>query len=252
MPSQPLLLNISGPVATLTLNRPHVHNAVSLEMMDLFEAHLDTIEGDKDIRVVVITGCGEKTFCAGGDLGDFATLTTREACLKMSTQMQNILQRLYDGPRVVIAAVNGQALGGGCEILTACHFRIAASHARFAFRQAANGLSTGWGGGERLLQRLREADALRLLLTAETINAEAALRIGLVDEIVSADALVETVEALSEKILANSSTAVASFLELARAVRNNPAGSGSELETNLFADNWVGEDFRKFLKGFLS
>ncbi len=251
MSNQPLRLITFGPVATLTLNRPQVHNAVSLEMMNSFEAHLDTIEANEDIQIVVITGAGEKTFCAGGDLGDFATLKTREACLAMSNQMQAILRRMYDGPRVVIAAVNGQALGGGCEILTACHFRIVASHARFAFRQAANGLTTGWGGGERLLKRIRHADALRLLLTAETIDAQQALNIGLVDQLVPADELHSAVTKLTEKIVANSSAAMASFLELARAVQSNPAKSHSDLETRLFADNWMGEDFRSFLSEFL-
>src|ERR1700730_11411863 len=132
-------------IGVIRLNRPGVHNALNELAIEALEAVLERVETDPQIRALIITGTGSKTFCAGGDLQYFDTLDTREKGIEMSRRMQALLDRLWSGRKVVIAAINGQALGGGCEILTACHFRIAASTASFAYLQAANGLITGWG-----------------------------------------------------------------------------------------------------------
>ncbi|RMH74583.1 MAG: enoyl-CoA hydratase/isomerase family protein, partial [Calditrichaeota bacterium] len=198
----------------------------------------------------ILTGAGPTTFCAGGDLRYFATLTTREACLHMSRRMQALLDRLYFGDRVVIAAVNGQALGGGCEILTACHFRIAAESAVFAFRQAPNGIITGWGGGRRLFRLIGRSQALRLLLTGERIDAAGALRLGLVDQVVPADQVLPTARALAESITCHAPEVLAAFLKLARAVEEMPPEKVAELETQLFADLWIQPPFQEFLRKF--
>ena len=150
-----VLCSIEDHWALITLNRPEVHNAIDDQAMAELEEVLDFIEGNPDLKAIIITGAGHKTFCAGGDIRYFATLNTREACVAMSQRMQAILTRLYKGERPVIAAVNGQALGGGCEILTATHIRYCVPTARFAFRQAPNGIITGWGGGERFLSQVK-------------------------------------------------------------------------------------------------
>ncbi len=239
-------------IAIIRLNRPEVHNAVNDEMMGAMEAILDELEKDNSIRVVILTASGDESFCSGGDLKYFATLNTREAALQMSRRMQNILSRLYDGSRVVIAAVNGQAYGGGCEILTACHFRIAASHAKMSFRQAANGIITGWGGGVRLFQLLGQSMALRLLLTSEDLNAAEAARIGFVDQVVPESELRETALELARKIITNSAEAVASFLEIAQHLRNGSIRQAKSFESERFADLWTREDFRRWHTGFLA
>lgn len=202
-------------------------------------------------QTLIITGSGTETFCAGSDLRYFATLQSRESGLRMSMRMQSILGRLWNGTRVVIAAVNGQALGGGCEILTACHFRIAASTASFAFRQAANGLITGWGGGVRLFHLVGRAQALKLLLTAERIDAAEALRIGLIDRVVSPDELMSAAFDLEHRICENSSRAIRSFLELSNQIHRVDFDTTVSYETKLFGDCWVGEDFRRALIEFL-
>lgn len=237
-------LIVNNGIALLRLNRPEVHNSVNEAMMEEWAQHLDAIEADGEIRTVILTGAGEDTFCAGGDLRYFATLNTRKACLEMSHRMQAILERLSHGKRVVIGAVNGQALGGGCEILTACHFRIAASHATFSFRQAANGIITGWGGGKRLLRLLGKTRALRLFLTAGTIDAAEALRIGLIDNIVDAAALMNADRELAAKINRHPREAVETFLELAVLSDTANWETLTKFEAERFADLWMAEDFR--------
>ena len=127
--TETLTFQIENKTALISLNRPQVHNVVNEEMMEEFESVLKKIEKNKEIYCIILTGTGKESFCAGGDLKYFATLKTREVGKEMSMRMQNILNRLWNGNKPVIAAINGQALGGGCEILTACHFRIAASNA---------------------------------------------------------------------------------------------------------------------------
>jgi len=165
--------------------------------------------------------------------------------------MQAILARLYQGERVVIAAVNGQALGGGCEMLTACHLRIASLGARFSFRQAANGLTTGWGGGTRLFALVGRAHALDLLLTSRTIDAGEALAMGLIDRAVPADRLMDEARRLARAVSANPASSIRAFLDLARAIDRCDRGEAVRRETQLFGDCWIGKDFRRILRSFV-
>lgn len=242
-------LNVDCHIGTITLNRPAVHNVVDEAVMARLELILDQVESTA-VRAVILTGAGEKTFSAGGDLKYFATLATREAGLAMSRRMQAILARLYEGKRVVIAAVNGQALGGGCEMLTACHFRIAADTARFGFRQAANGLITGWGGGTRLFSLIGRSRALDLLLTSRIVDAGEALDLGLIDRVVPSGEVMAGARELAERVCANPERAVSTFLELARSIERDDRRTARRRETELFADCWTTEKFRNVLKKF--
>jgi enoyl-CoA hydratase/carnithine racemase len=245
-----LLVEHREHVAILMLNRPRVHHAVDLEMIAQWESALDAIEADDDLHIIILSGSGDKTFCAGGDLRYFATLNNREHCLEMSRRMQRLLERMYLGNRWVIAAVNGQALGGGCEILTACHYRIAADAASFAFRQAPNGIITGWGGGRRLLRLLPGSSALRLLLSGEHFDAMTAQELGFVDEVVPQAQLLQYALELAQKVLENPPQALRAFMELHRAHISGDWQSLSEWETERFADLWTGPHFQNILKRF--
>ena len=236
-------------LALVRLNRPAVHNAVDEEVMSRLEALLDEIEPQSEIRSLILTGAGTETFCAGGDLAYFATLTSREEGLAMSRRMQALLNRFEAGRFFTIAAVNGQALGGGCEVLTACHYRIASASATFSYRQAPNGLITGWGGGVRLLRLVGRSRALRLLLTGERIGANEALRVGLVDQVVASGELLDASLRFAQVVSEQPAGAVRAFLELVS------PGAGDHValidrETELFGDLWVGEDFRSVLSRF--
>ncbi|MFZ0389571.1 MAG: enoyl-CoA hydratase/isomerase family protein [Calditrichia bacterium] len=237
--------------ALLTLNRPQVHNAVNEAMMQRFEEVITMLNNKPHIRAVILTGAGEESFCSGGDLKYFATFTTREQALQMSRRMRRILDGLSRG-RILIGAANGRALGGGCEILSACHFRLAAQHAAFSFRQAANGLITGWGGGVRLLRLLSRTNALNLLLTGRTIDAFQAAEIGFIDEVTSPDELNSAARKLAADCLRNAAPAVRGFLELEREYQLKGREAAEKLEEKLFGDLWMGPDFREWLSGFIA
>jgi enoyl-CoA hydratase/carnithine racemase len=242
--------DIQKDVGIIRLNRPQAHNAVNAAVIEELEQIVESLEHKNDVRFLILTGTGKATFCAGGDLKYFATLKTRSQGMRMSRRMCAILDRLAAGPQVVVAAVNGSALGGGCEILTACHFRIAASNSRFAFRQAANGLTTGWGGGIRLFHLLGRTQALRLFLTAETISAEEAHRIGLLDRVVPRAKLLSAAQQLVSTIRVNSPGAVSAFLDLATVV-NSVGGAGRKRELEIFGNRWTSDDFGRSLSTFL-
>ena len=237
-------------IAILRFNRPEVHNSINDKAMGQFENHLDKIEADDKIRTIIITGTGPKTFCAGGDLRYFASMKTYDAAIAMSKRMQAILERLMYGKRVVIGAVNGQSLGGGCEILTACHFRIAASHATFGLRQAPNGLSTGWGGGKRLFKLIGRSASFRMLLTGETIDVPEALRIGFIDKSVEPDDLMRSTIDLANKINKNAQTSIEVFLKLAEKVEFENRKAVFEYETESFAELFMGNYFRNIVKKY--
>lgn len=229
-----LLLDRDGAIATLTLNRPESANAVDESVVSAWEGALDAIVRDAGVRVVILTGAGERAFCAGGDLDWFASMPDRAAGEAMSRRVTALLDRMWRLDIPVIAAVNGAAFGGGCEVLTACHMRIAADTARFAFRQAAMGVVTGWGGADRLFRMIGRGPAMRLLLTADTVDAPAALRLGLIDEVLSPAELLPGARLLAERVIACAPAAVSGFLELARA----PGDDVARLEHAMFADLW--------------
>ncbi len=231
-------------VVILRLARPEVHNVVDAALLERLEHHVEQLEAEGGTEVLILTGAGGRTFCAGADLSYVAALADHRQGLDLSRRMRALLGRLHGGVRPVIAAVNGDALGGGCEILTACHLRLAAASARFSFRQAAMGVVTGWGGGARLFRLLGRSRALRLLLTAETIDAAEALTLGLVDRVVPADELIDQALATGRRIAANSPDSIRAFLALARAA-DRPEDTVAELEERLFTDLWDGEHFRR-------
>lgn len=257
MPSEPFPRDVvtretppgDNAIAVLRLNRPRVHNAVDEAVMTRLEELLDEIDGDENVLALILTGAGESTFCSGGDLQYFSTLATREEGVAMSRRMQAILRRMSARGRVVFAAVNGDALGGGCEMLTACHFRVVSAAARFSFRQTPNGIITGWGGGVRLLRQLRRGDALRLLLTAETIDAAEALRIGFVDQVAPARDVLKEAIGRARHITAHPAEPVRAFIQLT-ALYDQRDAEAEEAETELFGDCWTSDAFRRTVMRF--
>ncbi|MFC2164217.1 enoyl-CoA hydratase/isomerase family protein [Acidobacteriota bacterium] len=238
--------------AIVRLNRPEVHNAIDDAVMTQLRDILDRLKKSPEILVVILTAAGKESFSAGGDIKYFSTLKSREEAIAMSQRMQMILHDFWRGDRVVIAAINGNAFGGGSEILTACHFRIAAEQAKFSFRQAANGLTTGWGGGPRLLKLLGRTKALYLLLTSDFIDANKAMEMGFVDQVVPANEIMDSAYALAEKINRNSPSAVQALLKLTREIEFGDWISALECERELLADMWMGSDFKQCLDRFMN
>ncbi len=229
-------------VATLTINRPQVHNAVSLATMTEIERVLDWLEADSTISALILTGAGDRSFVSGGDLKDFERITTHEAAVAMSRRMQLITARLRGLPVPVIGAINGDCLGGGCEVALACDIRIVSDAARFGFKQVNLGITPAWGGRRRFVRMAGRARALRLLLTGDLIDAAEALRLGLADQVVVPDQVMAQATALARAIAANPPMAVRAIKQMVNEDDLIDDDRIQGLEADRFARTWISED----------
>ncbi|SNS96425.1 Enoyl-CoA hydratase/carnithine racemase [Bacillus sp. OK838] len=171
-------------IMKVLINRPEKRNAVNYQLMDELKSILSEAAHDEEVKLLVLTGAGSEAFCSGGDLSEFQDLHTEEEAFTMLSKMGEILYTLAVFPKPTFALINGSAVGGGCEIATACDFRLAKSGAKLGFVQGTLGITTGWGGASLLLEKIPEQKALKLLLDAKIHKAEEAKEFGFVDEIV--------------------------------------------------------------------
>ena len=229
-------------VATLTINRPQVHNAVSLATMSEIARVLDWLDADSTISALILTGAGDRSFVSGGDLKDFERITTHEAAVAMSRRMQLISARLRALPIPVIGAINGDCLGGGCEVALACDIRIVSDAARFGFKQVNLGITPAWGGRRRFVRMAGRARALRLLLTGDLIDAAEALRLGLADQVVASDQVMVQATALARAIAANPPLAVRAIKQMVNEDDLIDDERIQALEADRFARTWISED----------
>ncbi len=228
--------------ALLIIDRPETRNALNLETLEQLEASLKELEREESLRVLVLQGAGQRVFISGGDLKEFEQIRGPEAARQMAGRYQDVLNRLERFPVPVVAAINGHALGGGCEVALACDFRIMAAEATLQFKQVQMGLVTGWGSGARLLSLVGYSQAMRLLLLGEQVDAAAALALGLVHDVVPGAQLDEQVEAWVGKLMAAPPLAVRSFKHLLQAWRSVPLAEAQRLEREHFAALWETED----------
>jgi enoyl-CoA hydratase/carnithine racemase len=245
-----LLYQEDGGIGVITVNRPDVHNALNMQIIrELRELCLKLREEDR-LRALVLTGSGKTSFLAGGDLKEFQQIKTAEEARHMISTMKEVTDLLAAFPWPVIAAVNGHAFGGGCETAIACDFRIASETASLGFRQIKMGLMSGWGGGPRLIRLLGTGKALRLMLTGETLTAQQALAVGLVDEVVPPDRVLERALELARTIADNAPLAVRAYKRLAQTAARVPLDAAIEYETELFGPVWVSEDHDECVRAF--
>ena len=235
-------------VGILTINRPAVHNAISLATMDELETALAHLEASDSVHAVVLTGAGDKSFVSGGDLVDFERLNTHELAAGMSRRMQRILARLNGLPMPVIGAVNGNAFGGGCEVALACDIRVASKGARMGFLQVTLGITPAWGGRERLLQLTGRSRALLLMLTGDVFTAEEAHRMGLVDVLAEPGQARETALALARRIAAQPPLAVRLIKQATDAATGVSPLEAESIEADLFARSWLSADHDEALR----
>lgn len=234
-------------VGLLTIDRPAVHNAISLATMAELERVLTWLETKSMVGAVVITGAGERTFVSGGDLKDFAQLRTHKAAAEMSRRMQSVMARLELLPVPVIGAINGDCLGGGCEVALAADIRVVSERSHFGFKQVALGITPAWGGRRRLVRQVGRAKALMLLLSGELLDAHEAERIGLADKVVPYGRTLASALEMAQQIAANPPLAVRA---IKRAVNYDCTTSGSEaigFEANVFAETWISQDHEEAL-----
>jgi enoyl-CoA hydratase len=244
------LLETSDNIATLTFNRPDVMNALNRETMGELEAVVAQVKNDPGAKVLILTGAGEKAFVAGADIKMLAEQNPASA-RELARYGQRVLRELETMGKPAIAAVNGFALGGGCEVAQACTIRYASETARFGQPEINLGLMPGYGGTQRLPRLVGLGRALEINLTGEMISAAEALRIGLVNKVVPGDQLMAEARSLAEKIAAKSAPVVALILQAANAGVHGPLEAGLAMEADLFGMANTLADSKEGLSAFL-
>jgi enoyl-CoA hydratase len=250
MPEGTLLLEKSDYVALITINHPQSLNALTMATFQQLEQMLAALESDDAVRVLLLTGAGEKAFVAGGDIRYLDSLDV-EGARAFALQAQRLFERIESFPKPVIAVVNGYALGGGCELAMACDLRIAAETARFGQPEVKLGIIPGFAGTQRLARLVGKGRAKELIFTGEMIDAREAWRIGLVNRVVPVEQLLAEARAVAAKMVDKS----ASALRIAKdAIENGlemDFARASRYEAELFALCFATEDAREGLKAFV-
>ena len=246
---QVVLTEIDGHVATVTINRPDKLNALNANVRSRFVAAFDALRTNDEVRVVIITGAGEKSFVAGADIGEFEGRSPVDQFRVMKSF--GIVDVVDTFPKPVIAAINGFCLGGGCELAMGCDIRIASDKAKLGQPEVNLGILPGAGGSQRLPRLVGMGTAYKMLFSGEMVRADEALRIGLVDEVVPADQLTDRAHALAATIASKSPVALQLIKEAVRAAVRMPLDEGLRLETTLFGLAFSSEDKVEGVKAFL-
>ena len=250
MSYQNILLEQNEAIATITINRPSKLNALNKETLEeLHEAILDA-EENNSIRVVIITGSGDKAFVAGADISEFSNYDIAQGADLARKGQELVFNTIQNLKTPVIAAVNGFALGGGLELAMACHFRVASENAKMGLPETSLGLIPGYGGTQRLGQIVGRGKALEMIMSASMISAEEALNYHLVNYVVSQEELLTFSEKLASKMCRNSSTAIAAAIKAVNA--NFETGvNGFEVEIEQFGNCFGTQDFEEGTTAFL-
>ncbi|MGE4274351.1 MAG: enoyl-CoA hydratase-related protein [Desulfitobacterium sp.] len=236
-------------LAFVTINRPKVLNALNTEVLNELDKIITELYDDKDIDVVIFTGAGEKAFIAGADIAEMKEKSPKEA-YAFARQGQILFQRIQDLPQPTIAAINGFAFGGGCELAMSCDMRIASEKAKFGQPEVGLGITPGFGGTQRLPRLIGRAKAMELILTGRTINAFEALEFGLLDKVVAPEILMSEAVSLAEAILSKGPFAVRQSKVAINKGLEVDINTGCELEGNLFA-LCFGDEQREGMSAFL-
>ena len=244
-----LTLAVADRIATLSINRPDKLNALNDRVIAELGAAIEDLRGRDDVGGIILTGTG-RAFVAGADIAELSTQTPFDGKAR-ALRGQAVFRRFETSPKPVIAAVNGFALGGGCELAMACHVRLASENAKFGQPEVKLGIGPGYGGSQRLPRLVGRGRAMQLLLTAEMIDAAEAYRIGLVNRVVPAAELMDAARAMMRQILANGPLAVALCIEAVNAGVELPLEDGLLLEANHFGLLASTKDMSEGMRAFL-
>jgi enoyl-CoA hydratase len=250
MPYESLLFDVRDRVATITVNRPDKLNALNDATIGELERAIDEAVERDDVGGVLLTGAGSKAFVAGADIAELAEqgpLDGRQRAL----DGQRVFTKFERSPKPVIAAVNGYALGGGCELALACHLRLASESARFGLPEVKLGICPGYGGTQRLARLIGKGRALQLILTAEMIDAAEAYRIGLVNRVVPAAELSGAAEGMLRQMLAQGPIAVMLAIDAVNRGLESTLDEGLQIEASHFGLLAATEDMREGMRAFL-
>jgi len=237
-------------IALVTIDREKRLNALDARTIEELDQTFSRLKDDPQARAVVLTGAGEKAFVAGADIEELRGLDAEEA-RALARRGQQVFDRIEWLGKPVVAAINGFALGGGCELAMACHVRVAAETASLGTPEAKLGLMCGYGGTQRLPRLVGRGAALEMLLTGDRIDAREALRIGLVDRVVPKEALLAESESLARRMSANAPLALRAILEAVHGGLDRPLSEAQEGEAQLFGELAATEDAREGTSAFL-
>jgi len=246
---QTLQTSLENHIYLITINRPDKLNALNKTVLDELNTVLGEVYKNSEIKTVIITGSGPKAFVAGADISEFNGLNKEEA-MAMAKKGQDIFFKIENSPKPIVAAVNGFALGGGCELAMSCHFRVAADHAKFGQPEVNLGLIPGYGGTQRLVQLIGKGKAMELLMSAQMIDAQEAKELGLVNYVTTADSLLAHTREILSRINSKAPLAVAGCIKAANAVFDE-SQNGFETEIKEFGNCFDTEDMKEGVAAFL-
>ena len=245
-----LLMEVENEIAVVTINRPKSLNALNSETLAELNTCLAEIEGRTDIKVVILTGSGSKSFVAGADISEMVNATPAEG-RAMGLLAREAFGRLENMPQVTIAAVNGFALGGGCEISMACDIRVAAENAKFAQPECGLGILPGFGGTQRLARLVGKGRAKEMIFTCDMIDAQDAYRIGLANHVVPQEELLDYCKAMAGRIMKNAPYAVSLAKQVINSGADMDLDNGLKLEANIFGLSFSTEVKMEGMTAFL-
>ena len=250
MEPENILLEHEKGIATIFINRPEKLNALNRATIQELHDSLKLADENPDVRVIIITGSGEKAFVAGADIAEFAHFSAEEGTQLAAKGQQILFDFIENLKTPVIAAINGFALGGGLELAMACHFRIASDNAKMGLPETSLGVIPGYGGTQRLAQLVGKGRAMEMILTAGMIDAETAKMYGLINHVVSQSDLYSAYMTIATRIMKNSPVAIGKAIEAVNA--NYISGiNGFEVEIQNFGDCFATEDFKEGTTAFL-
>ncbi len=247
---QTLQVSDSDGIARVVINRSEKLNALNAQCKTELRDFFTSVQGNRDVDAVVLTGAGEKAFAAGTDIGELTSLDV-ESGKEFAEGGQAVLDLIQHLGKPVIAAVNGYALGGGCELAMACHVRIASENAKFGQPEVNLGIIPGYGGTQRLARLVGVGKAAELILTGNQIDAQEAYRIGLVQKVVPLGELLPTAEVFAKTILSKGQIAIRLALKALNAALEMPLSEGLHVEAALFGECCGTEDFKEGTKAVL-
>lgn len=246
---QTLLTELEQGVLTVTVNRPDKLNALNRSVFDDLYTLMDQVDTDPTIRGVILTGSGVKAFVAGADISEFTELSNEQA-MALAKRGQDCFFRIERSSKPIIAAVNGFALGGGCELAMSCHVRIAAENAKFGQPEVNLGLIPGYGGTQRLTQLIGKGRALELMMSGNMIQASEAHRMGLVNHVYPIESLLEEAKKLMHTILSKGPNAVGRVIAAVNAT-GSPNDGGYAAEVRLFGECFGTDEMKEGVGAFL-
>jgi enoyl-CoA hydratase len=247
---QTLLTELDKGTLVITINRPDKMNALNKDVIAELGKVLDDVYNNDEVKAAIITGAGEKAFVAGADITEFLSLSVSEGAALAKRGQDHVFDKIENSPKPIVAAVNGFALGGGCELAMACHFRVASANAKFGQPEVNLGLIPGYGGTQRLTQLVGKGKAMELMMTADMVGGEEAKAIGLVNHCVPLEELIPKTKEILQKIQTKAPVAVAKVIACVNdAARCEPDGLNNEIAR--FGECFATEDMKEGTNAFV-